>query len=151
MFVCWKKINPENALDVVETHYCKWLYSETWTKIWVHVYNYWFWGVILYTCIQNLSQFKILRIVDLNKKYCSSLEIIVGGGVFTGIWILSNLSWWALWPPGSVLFIHYFHFCMHFRYIHSTQIWWVYVVMQQDVVVLTFKTYHIDKRTGSFE
>ena len=44
-----------------------------------------FFGVILCTCIQNLSLFKILRIVDLNKKYCFSLEIIVlkdrkGGG-----------------------------------------------------------------------
>lgn len=44
-----------------------------------------FFGVILCTCIQNLSLFKILRIVDLNKKFCFSLEIIVlkdrkGGG-----------------------------------------------------------------------
>lgn len=48
-----------------------------------------FFGVILCTCIQNLSLFKILRIVDLNKKFCFSLEIIVlkdrKGGVFTGI------------------------------------------------------------------
>ena len=83
-FVCWKKINPENALDFLETHYCKWLYSETWTKIWV--YNYRFLGVILCTCMY--SEFvTILRIVEVNKIYCFSLEIIVlkdrkgGGGV----------------------------------------------------------------------